>query len=480
MKSYISRFTEVLDSGLNPSITFGSVYYEVDDIIREINRYTQFLASKGVNDRTRVAIISQNHPHFMFALFGALSIGAIPVLIEDSQDEATLQGLVKDETLVLIDRKHDLLHSNIVTFDEIEASTRASGDAVLANRFPDVDSDRTVMILHSSGTTGLPKKVHYSESNIDWAMSEYSMLYGITKQDVVAYMIPANCCLGVIACCLLPMLYGAEVAMILEDNLDEALESMARNKVTILPATPYLYKYMIRKDLRSYDFTSLRLCDSGGEILPVSVIKKFKEGAGVVITEGYGQTETTSLTHFLVSDASGELRLGSIGRPCTGVECRIVDPAGHDLGLLEVGELLIRGPMVTKGYDDAELQAEALDSKGYFKSGDLVYRDEDDFYYLVSRKKDLRGEKPEYAVLLRRIEEYVYSMDEVVEATVLMDSETLLQILIKPATREPNVLDALRSQIESMSWSPLQVEHVHFVERIPRTATGKVRKTLLQ
>ena len=480
MKSYISRFAETLNSEGGPSVTFGTICYQAKDIVCEINRYARFLASKGVGDRTRVAIISQNHPHFIFALFGSLSIGAIPVLIEDSQDVATLQSLVKDEDLVLTDQKHDLAHPNVVLFDEVEVLSTISEDSVFTVRFKDVDPDRTLIILHSSGTTGLPKKVHYSESNVDWAMSEYSILYGITKQDVVAYMIPVNCCLGVIACCLLPMIHGSGITMISEDNLDEALESIVRTRVTILPATPYLYKYMIRKNLQAYDFSSLRLCDSGGEILPVSVIKKFKEGAGIVITEGYGQTETTSLTHFLVSDESTELRLGSIGRPCTEVTCRIVDPAGHDLGLLEVGELLIHGPMVMKGYDDPELQSFALDSKGYFKTGDLVYRDEDDFYYLVSRKKDLRGDKPEHAMLLRSIEEFVYSLDDVIEAAVLMDTETLVQVLIKPATRKPAILEAMRAQIESSNWSPLRVEHVHFVERIPRTATGKVRKTLLQ
>lgn len=484
MKSFISKFNENLKKGKKTlKVVYEDEIYNQSEVKLQIEKYASFFVSKGLKNRSRIVIISKNRPYFLFSVFGALSIGSIPVLVEESQGEDDLFYLTKDEEFVLTDRKANYPNKNVFYFEDVESlikKIKISKELSSNKLLSDVESEQTVIILHSSGTTGYPKKVHYSESNIEWADKEYYRLYDMKSNDVYAYILPVNCTLGIIACGLVPMLHKKEIVFMDRHDLDWAMKNIEKRKVNVLAGIPLMYKYMVRFDLKQYDFSSVNVCDSGGEILPVSIIQKFQAGSGVTITEGYGQTETTSLTHFLIPDKQGKLRIGSVGYPCTEVECRLINELGNEASVGEIGELFVRGPMVMKGYDNQELNKSSFTDDGWFITGDVVYKDEDDFYYMVSRKKDLNNASLASGKYIKEIEENLYSLKNVVEATTIMNDKSEVRVFIKPNISNNEEINKLNSEVKSiLNAIPLNIVDIKFVESLPRTATGKVKRRLI-
>ncbi len=484
MQSFIYSFSNNLKK--NPKtlqVIYKNENYSEDKVIEQINLFASYFKSKGISQDTRVVIISQNRPYFIFALYALLSLGAIPLLFERTQQTSDLFELTKDEPFVLTDRPEDYPNTDVYYFDEILSliiDIPVTHDIRNQKDLSNLSPDRTTIILHSSGTTGLPKKVHYSEQNISWAMIEYAKLYEIEKHKSMAYILPVNCCLGIIACGLLPMLYKKEIVFLDPQDIEEALDSIEKFRINIFPAIPQMYRYMVRFDLNKYDLSSLKVCDSGGEMLPIQIIKRFEQGSEVTITEGYGQTETSSLTHFLVPDSLGKLRIGSIGKPCSYVECKIIDQNGKEVPTGNIGELLIKGPMVMKGYDDPVLDSHAYTNDKWFITGDLVYKDQDEYYYIVSRKKDLNNADPNIALFVREIEEELYELPDIVEATTITDSKGKVQIFIKPDQINLDFIEQLKKSVqEKLSHIPVDIIDIKFASFIPRTATGKVQKRLI-
>jgi long-chain acyl-CoA synthetase len=484
MESFISRFKHQLEDGDKTlKIIFENDIYDQNSVEEYIKKFAIFLSNQGVGDRDRVVIISKNRPYFLFAVFGAMYLGAVPVLVEESQAVEDLFYLTKGEPYVITDRSEIYPNKKVFYFENILESIKnlnVSKYNSLKTPNETVDEDQTLIILHSSGTTGHSKKVHYSEKNVLWADGEYYRLYDFEHNDIFAYILPVNCTLGIIACGLTPMSHKKEIVFMDRSDLDWALRSIEKHRVNVLAGIPLMYKYMVRLDLSKYDFSSVRVCDSGGEILPIAIIKKFQEGSGVTITEGYGQTETTSLTHFLVPDKEGKLRIGSIGSPCNEVECKIVDEYGHQVKIGEIGELLVRGPMVMKGYDDPELTKLSLTEDGWFVTGDMVYRDSDDYYYIVSRKKDLNNATSKSGLLMKEMEEKLYAIEDIVEATILMDQNSDVRIFVKPGAKINLDLNGLLKSIKNeLSKISLKILDIKFVDSLPRTATGKVKRRLI-
>ncbi len=244
-------------------------------------------------------------------------------------------------------------------------------------------------------------------------------------------------------------------------------------------AVPTMYNALLNHPERErVDVSSLQLCVSGGASLPVELLHGFEQAFGCTILEGYGLSETSPIASFNHPDR--ERKPGSIGTPIEGVEMKLVDETGSDLALGEVGEILIRGHNVMKGYwRNPEATAEAISAEGWFRSGDLARMDEEGYFFIVDRKKDLiiRGG---YNVYPREIEEVLYSHPAVREAAVVgvphaeLGEEVGAAVAFKPgavATAE-ELRDFVKEQMAAYKYPRL----VWFVDELPKTATGKILK----
>jgi long-chain acyl-CoA synthetase len=223
--------------------------------------------------------------------------------------------------------------------------------------------------------------------------------------------------------------------------------------------------------------SDLRLCVSGGAALPVEVLRSFEEAFGCTILEGYGLSETSPVASFNHPDAVR--KPGSIGTPIQGVELRLVDEHGKDVPPGEVGEIAIRGHNVMKGYwRRPEATAEAIPD-GWFRSGDLALVDDDGYYFIVDRRKDLiiRGG---YNVYPREIEEVLYEHPAVAEAAVIgvpdgtLGEEVGAAVVLRPgvdATAD-GIRDFVKGQVAAYKYP----RHVWFLAALPKGPTGKVLK----
>jgi len=231
-------------------------------------------------------------------------------------------------------------------------------------------------------------------------------------------------------------------------------------------------------DRESHDVSALRVCVSGGAAMPVEVLRQFEDAFGATVLEGYGLSETSPVASFNRPDRGR--KPGSIGTPVAGVEMRVVDNDGGPVPDGEVGEIAIRGHNIMKGYlNKPEATAEVLSADGWFRTGDLGRVDEEGFYYIVDRKKELiiRGG---YNVYPREIEEVLYEHPAVAEAAVIgiphaeLGEEIGAAVALKPgATATP---DELRAFVKAQVAAYKYPRRVWFVEALPKGPTGKILK----
>jgi long-chain acyl-CoA synthetase len=226
-----------------------------------------------------------------------------------------------------------------------------------------------------------------------------------------------------------------------------------------------------------YDVSSLRTCVSGGSAMPVEVMRGFEQAFGAVVLEGYGLSETSPVASFNHLDR--EHKPGSIGTPIYGVEMKVVDEQGSDLPAGEVGEIAIRGHNVMKGYwNRPDATAEVM-RNGWLHTGDMARMDEDGYFFIVDRKKDMiiRGG---YNVYPREVEEVLYEHPAVLEAAVVgvpdpkMGEEVGAAVVLRPGAEA--TADDVRSFVKERVAAYKYPRHIWFVDELPKGPTGKILK----
>ena len=274
---------------------------------------------------------------------------------------------------------------------------------------------------------------------------------------------------------------GACLTLLPRFDPEKAMEIFERDKVTVFLGVPTMYVAMLNmpEDKRS-DTSTLRLCCSGGSAMPVEVLKGFEEAFGCKVLEGYGLSETSPVASFNHPDK--ERKPGSIGTPIEGVEMKLVDEEGNDVEGTgdEVGEIAIKGHNVMKGYWNREdATKEVLDDDGWFLTGDMGKRDDDGYYFIVDRKKEMiiRGG---YNVYPREIEEVLYEHPAVAEAAVVgvpddkMGEEVGAAVVLKEG-KEVDA-DELRDFVKEQVANYKYPRKIWFPDELPKGPTGKILK----
>jgi len=272
---------------------------------------------------------------------------------------------------------------------------------------------------------------------------------------------------------------GACVTMLPRFDPDRALEIIERDRVTVFQGVPTMYNAMLHAERAdSADTSCLRLCMSGGAAIPVELIRAFEEKFGCIILEGYGLSETSPVASFNHPDRAR--KPGSIGTPIEGVEMQVWDDEGNELPTGEVGEIVIRGHNVMKGYwNRPDATGEAIDEEGWFRTGDMAKVDEEGYFFIVDRKKDMiiRGG---YNVYPREVEEVLYEHPAVQEAAVIgVPHESLGEdVGAAVVTKKGESLDAdeLKAWVKEQVAAYKYPRKIWFVDELPKGPTGKILK----
>ncbi|MGP7997542.1 MAG: long-chain-fatty-acid--CoA ligase [Streptosporangiaceae bacterium] len=449
-------------------------------------RVASFLVSRGFQPGDRAGLMLPNVPEFCLVCYGVLRAGGTVVPMNPLLKSREVEYYLSDSGAGLLFAAADSPGEPAAGAAATGADFIPAGAADLAALLqaarpaPDVADradDDTALILYTSGTTGQPKGAELSHANLRTnAQLSAETLFSLGPSDVVMGCLPLFHVFGLTCGLNTAVGSGAALALLARFDPGQALELIQRCRVTVFEGVPTMYAALLHQpDRDRYDTSSLRVCVSGGAALPVELLRAFEAAFGTMILEGYGLSETSPVASFNHPDQVR--KPGSIGTPVRGVQLRLVAPDGTDVPAGEVGEIAVRGPNVMTGYwQRPDATREAIPD-GWLRTGDLARQDEDGYFFIVDRKKDLviRGG---FNVYPREIEEVLYEHPAVAEAVVIgiphpsLGEEIGAAAALKPgASATP---EELRAFVKGRVAAYKYPRHVWLVESLPKGPTGKI------
>jgi len=451
-------------------------------------RVAGLLVERGLQPGDRVGVMLPNVPYFAIVYYGVLRAGGTVVPMNVLLKERETAFYLSDPQAKVVFAWHDFAAAAqhgatesgaecIVVapdFEELLAGTQPVTEVA------DRSDDDTAVVLYTSGTTGSPKGAELTHGNLRRNVEVVVDMLALSSSDVILGALPLFHSFGQTCGLSAAIASGACLTLIPRFDPGKALEIIERDEVTVFEGVPTMFAAMLQ-GAQDRDATSLRLCVSGGAAMPVEVMRAFEDAFGCKILEGYGLSETSPVSSFNHPDR--ERKPGSIGTPVAGVEMKVVDEHDNEVPAGEVGEIVIRGHNVMKGYlNRPEATAEAMGG-GWFHTGDMAKVDEDGYFFIVDRKKDMiiRGG---YNVYPREIEEVLYEHPAVREAAVIgvphpeLGEEVAAAVALKPGADASE--DELREHVKAQVAAYKYPRHVWLVDELPKGPTGKILKRDIQ
>ena len=493
-----------------------------------VDRFAAALQGLGVKKGDRVAIHLLNCPQFPIAYYAVLRIGGIVVPCNPVYTAREMRHQLKDsgaEVMVTLSLMYPIIKqiraetelrhvivANIKTylppllrilftlFKEKKGGHRVdiSGDAntywftdVLAKgpakpQPVELTWDDTAVLMYTGGTTGVSKGAELTHQNILANACQCKVWINAGEaEDISLTALPLYHSFAMTTCMNLDTLTGA--AMLLIPNprdLEDMLKNITKHKPTFYPGVPAMYVAINNyPDLSKYDISSIKACVSGAAGLPVEVQKRFQELTGARLVEGYGLSEASPVTH--ANPIYGDNRVGTIGVPWPDTEVKIVDiETGEQvLGVGEAGELCIRGPQVMTGYWNLPEETANTLREGWLYTGDIAVMDEDGYFKIVDRKKDMILGAGGYNIYPREIEDVLYEHPKVLEVAAAgvpvpgKGERVKAYVVLKEGetATEEEIIAFCRENL-----APYKVpKFVEFRTELPKTIVGKILRRVL-
>jgi len=495
------------------------VYHKQSDkkfTYRELGHYADRIANAlhelGVGKGDAVAIMSGNCPEFLFSYLGILETGAILVPINPLLTESDVTHIVRETGNVKVIFAHKANYRTIKKTRKVVdvkhviliATDTAKDDAILLDEFikdkaakpPDVDIDPTkdiAALLFTGGTTGLPKGVMLTHHNFVYNALQASIANYSSTEDIGA-MEGKEANLSILPLChamgftvLNIMLAGAMMLLMFPFDPAEVMKAIEEYKIKILVAVPVMYQMIINHpDFTERDLSSLESAASGSAALAPDLARRWETVVGFKVSQAYGLTEVTMMSHGSLTWLP-EIRSESIGVPVIDTDVIIANPETlEELKLGGIGEILIKGPQVMQGYWKSP-EATAQDIvNGWLRTGDLGRMDENGYFYIEGRTKDMIKYKS-YKIMSKEVEEKLMDHPAILEVGVVGVPDPNIGETIKAfvvlnkeykdkGITERDIIEWSKDKLAAYKY-PRQVE---FIKALPRTAVGKIFRRKLR
>ena len=499
-------------------------YKELDEMV---SRFAAALQALGVKPGDRVAMLLPNLVQMVVATYGAFRAGAIVVMnnplytdreLEHQLNDSGSTLLVSLDLLVprMINLRNKTQVSKIISchirdylpfplkqlFPLVKrAMHRKTPVAPDVFEFTDLvkrhepttsphksDWEDTACLLYTGGTTGVSKGVQLTHGNLSSNCQQGNAWFPIfiPGGEIVVGCLPFFHSFGLTSAMNVAIFYGFGNILIPKPEPKPILEAIAKYKATYIPAVPTLYNGMINfPDLKKYDISSLRACFSGGAALPMGTIKNFEKLTGAQICEGYGLTETSPITHC--NPYGSQTKLGTIGLPRSNTDAKLVDVEDYNKEITEPGvpgELCVKGPQVMKGYINRPDETALALKDGWLLTGDIGTFDEEGYFTIVDRKKDMIISGG-FNIYPRDVDEVLFSHPKVLEGCAIgvpdpYSGERIKAfVVLKPGetASADEVIDYCKQNLVKYKIP----KYVEFVQDLPKSAVGKIlRKELRQ
>ncbi len=486
--------------------------YTYRELVNYANRIANALYELGVGKGDSVGIMSVNCPEFIFCFLGILETGAVFVPINPLLKESEVTHIVKEAGNIKAIFVHRTNYRTIKkTRKEVEvenvimiASEEGKDDAITFTEFiegvaakqPDVDIDPEndiAALLFTGGTTGLPKGVMLTHNNLVSATLLGIAVSYESVEDIEAKR-GNGAILSILPLChamgftvVMVFLYNAWMNVMF-DSFDpsEVLEAIEYYRVTVFIGVPVMFQMLIKSpDFTERDLSSLETAVSGSAALAPELANKWEKNAGIKVSQGYGLTETTAISHVSAVWLS-EIRSESIGVPIPDTDSKIVDPDTlEELKRGEVGEILIKGPTVMKGYWKKPEATKRDLVNGWLRTGDLGRIDKEGYFYIEGRTKDMIKYKG-YKVMPKEVEENLFEHPAIADVGVVGVPDPIIGETIKAFVVLEKEYRGKITEREIIEWAkerlagykyPRQVE---FIKSLPRTTIGKIFRRKLR
>jgi len=493
------------------AVVFGDTRLSYAKVDAMANQVAHLLVERGIRPGDKVALSCPNLPYFPVIYYGILKAGAVVVPLNvllkgrevgyhlgdcDAKAyfcfEGTSELAMAEAGLAGFKDADACEHFFVIPADPTGPVPVEAGDHFFAatkdqpGTFETVvtEATDTAVILYTSGTTGQPKGAELSHANIAFNVTTCHRIWELSpsQPDVHLVTLPLFHSFGQTVQMNAGFGLGSTLVLMARFDPAQALALMDKEEVTFFAGVPTMYWGLLGALTDDVDVQkiagNLRRAVAGGASLPVEIITEVKERFGVQILEGYGLSETSPVATF--SHLDREPKAGSIGTPIWGVEVKLIDEDWKTVGGAdEVGEIAIRGHNIMKGYYERPDETDEVMKDGWFRSGDLARRDEDGYYYIVDRAKDMiiRGG---FNVYPREVEEVLLTHDDVsLVAVVGVPHESHGEEIKAYVIRNEG---ASVTEDELVAWSKDQLASykyprvVEFRDELPMTATGKILK----
>jgi long-chain acyl-CoA synthetase len=529
--------TQLLDDaaanyGTSPALTFlGSTL-----TYREVHTLTGRLAAGlhrlGVAPGDRVALVLPNSPQFVIAFYAALRLGAIAVPLNPLATEfelarqfedcgagvvicldktfGTVEAIRRQRPIenVIVTSALDFAPQSMRTWLRVPLARNRRRRAALSEPVPAgsrcinfrhllrvgppapehaVDPGRDVaVLLHTGGTTGVSRPAMLTHANLVANAHQIRMWYvdAVTGHEVTLAALPLSHAYGLTLCLTATTLLAGRLVLLPRWNLDDALAAIDAYKPTLFPGVPPIYEALVQSPkTQGHDLRTIRLCVSGAMRLDPQTQQRFERMTGGRLVQGYGMTETSPVTH--ANPLVGPPRQGTIGVPLPGTRCRLVDPADPtrpaDPG--DPGELVIAGPQVFSGYWGVPADPDLFTADGYYRSGDIAVMDDDGFFTVVDRRKELIIAGG-FNVYPAEVEQVLCSHPAVLDACVIgvpdrYRGERVKAFVVTEADAPVDRADLIEHCARSLTAYKVPRE-VEFRDDLPRNDLGKVRRQQLR
>ena len=490
---------------------------------RLVDRFADVLADLGVQKGDRVALILPNIPAYPIAHFAVMKLGGVLVPTNPLYVERELEYQLNDsgaETVVILDQLYPRLEKvrirtpvkNIILVRIQDFLPKILGFLYgLKNKSPvepsqdedvheyrhlmqkslpsvpaaAVSPDDTAIFLYTGGTTGVSKGAVLTHRNLSVNVRQTrSWLWSIQDgKEIFLCVLPFFHSYGMTTALHLSTLTQSTMLLVPRFELADVVKQIKKHKPTIFCAVPSMYNAISRDPgISDSDVSSIRLCISGGAALPAAIQERFESLTGGKLVEGYGLSETSPVA--LVNPTHGHRKTGTIGVPIPDTLARVVDPeSGETVPAQEVGELAIQGPQVMSGYWNMPQETEQVLREGWLRTGDMAVMDEEGFFAIVDRKKDLIISAG-MNIYPREVEEVLHQHPKVVEAAVLGVPSKVREEIAKAFIVLEEGEELTKQEIIQFCQDKLAKykvpKQIEIVEELPKSALGKVLKRVLK
>ncbi|WUI01820.1 long-chain fatty acid--CoA ligase [Spirillospora sp. NBC_00431] len=495
------------------AVVFGDIRLSYAFIDSVANQVANLLVARGVRPGDKVALSCPNLPYFPMVYFGALKAGAVVVplnVLLKPREIAYHLGDCDAKVLFCFEGTPELplgqmAHAGFEQADNCEHLFLLPADPGAAESpiegaelfWPALggqpgtfetartEPNDTAVIIYTSGTTGQPKGAELTHHNLLLNAMVDDTLFYRTLHDTSLVTLPLFHIFGQTCVMNVGLYRRATLVMQARFDAEQAVELMVKEKVNVFAGVPTMYWGLLTDDTSAEDIATirenLRVAVSGGSALPMEVLKGIKQKFGADILEGYGLSETSPVASFNRSDRP--TKPGSIGLPVWGVEMKLIDDEWKEIEGEGPGEIAIRGHNIMKGYyGRPDATADAI-KDGWFRTGDVARRDEEGYYFIIDRSKDMiiRGG---YNVYPRELEEVLITHPDVSLAAVVgvehpSHGEEIKAYVIRTpgaSVTEDELVEWGKEQFASYKYPRI----VEFRDELPMTATGKILKRELR